>query len=284
MSDAPGVLYVVATPIGNLGDITVRALETLKLVQRVAAEDTRRTRALLSHHGISGKPVDALHEHSSEGAVLRLASLIESGENIALVTDAGTPVVSDPGNDLVQACIQRNLRVIPIPGASAVLTALVGSGLGTGHGFRFMGFLPREGPERFEALRHAAETVEPVVFFEAPGRVKSTLLDFARIAPERPACVARELTKLHEEFARGTVQSLSERDDWMGEVCIVLGARQGMPDEALPSDAALEARIAEELAKGTHAKNIAELLSAWSGRPKRDVYERVVRSKQTHKG
>jgi 16S rRNA (cytidine1402-2'-O)-methyltransferase len=231
MSDAPGVLYVVATPIGNLGDITVRALETLRLVSRVAAEDTRRTRALLSHHGISGKPVDSLHEHSSDASVARLTELIARGETVALVTDAGTPVVSDPGEALLRACIDAGIQVVPIPGPSAVLTALVGSGLGTGHGFRFVGFLPREGPERFAALRMCAETAEPVVFFEAPGRVRGTLMDFARIDPERPACVARELTKLHEEFARGTVQSLSERDDWMGEVCVVLGARQNVANE-----------------------------------------------------
>ncbi len=276
-----GTLFVVATPIGNLGDITVRAVETLRACDRVLAEDTRRTRALLSHLGVTGKHVDALHAHSDARDVARAVARLEAGESLALATDAGTPAVSDPGDALVRAAIAAGVRVVPIPGASAVLAALVASGLAGEGGFRFMGFIPRDGTSRRDALARIAETPEPVILFEAPSRTAATLVDLADSTPERPACVARELTKIHEELVRGTLRELAaDTREWMGEVVLVLGAHA--PDSRADDvdDDAIDARIDRELAAGGHAKGVAERLAAWSGRPKRELYERVIGRKK----
>lgn len=278
MNEGPA-LYVVATPIGNLGDVTLRAVEVLGRVDRIAAEDTRRTRQLLNHLGILGKPVDALHAHSSERDVERLVEKLRSGESIAVVTDAGTPAVSDPGDALVKAAIGAGIRVVPLPGPSAVLAALVASGLGTGSGFRFVGFLPREGTARREAIATVCATPEPVVLFESPERTAATLRDLADAMPERAAAVARELTKLHEEVLRGTLSELAKTQEFRGEIAIVLGAFEIAAHAEAIDDDAIDARIDDELAKGTHAKAAAERIAAWSGRPKRLVYERVVRRK-----
>ncbi len=278
MNEGPA-LYVVATPIGNLGDVTLRAVEVLGRVDRIAAEDTRRTRQLLNHLGILGKPVDALHAHSSERDVERLVEKLRSGESIAVVTDAGTPAVSDPGDALVKAAIGAGVRVVPLPGPSAVLAALVASGLGTGSGFRFIGFLPREGTARREAIATVCATPEPVVLFESPERTAATLRDLADAMPERSAAVARELTKLHEEVLRGTLSELAKTQEFRGEIAIVLGAFEIAAHAEAIDDDAIDARIDDELAKGTHAKAAAERIAAWSGRPKRLVYERVVRRK-----
>jgi 16S rRNA (cytidine1402-2'-O)-methyltransferase len=278
----PGTLYVVATPIGNLGDVTLRAIEILKTCDRVAAEDTRQSKKLLSHLGIAGKPMDALHAHSSERDVARAVEALSEGESIALVTDAGTPSVSDPGDAVVKGAIAAGIRVVPIPGPSAALAALVASGLAGGGGFRFVGFLPREGAARHEAIGKVASTSEPVILFESPERTNATLRDLADAMPERSACVARELTKLHEELVRGTLSTLAgDRDSWRGEVAIVLGPWAPEEREATVDDTALDARIDRELAAGIHSKTIAERLAAWSGRPKREVYERVVSRKRS---
>jgi 16S rRNA (cytidine1402-2'-O)-methyltransferase len=283
-ADARGVLSVVATPIGNLQDLSARAVETLRACDRVAAEDTRRTRGLLSHLGIAGKPIEALHAHSSGEDVARLVDKLEAGEHVAVVTDAGTPVVSDPGGEVVRAAIARGVRVVPIPGASAVLAALAASGLATDAGFRFVGFLPRDGVARGEAIARVCETPEPVILFESPNRTAATLGDLAAATPSRAACVARELTKVHEEIVRGTCAELAALErEWIGEIAIVLGAHAPEARETAVNDAALDARIDEELARGLHAKTVAERLAAWSGRPKREVYERVIVRKR-HEG
>ncbi len=272
-----GALYVVATPIGNLGDLTLRAIETLRTCDGIVAEDTRRTRGLLTHLGITGKPIDALHAHSGARDVARLLDKLLAGRSLAVVTDAGTPSVSDPGEALVQAAIAAGLRVIPIPGPSAVLAALVGSGLAGDGRFRFTGFLPRDGVARREAISLLCGTPETVVLFEAPSRTARTLGDLAEATPGRKAVVARELTKVHEELLRGTLAELAALDhEWIGEVAIVLGAYDANERTAAVSDDALDLRIDEELAAGGHAKTIAEKLSAWCGRPKRAVYERVL--------
>jgi 16S rRNA (cytidine1402-2'-O)-methyltransferase len=280
-----GTLYVVATPIGNLGDLTLRAIDVLKSCDRVAAEDTRRTRQLLSHLGIEGKPLDALHAHSSARDVAKLVERLESGESVALVTDAGTPAVSDPGDALVKAAIAASVRVVPIPGASAVLAALVASGLATGVGFRFVGFLPRDGAARRDGVATICATPEPVVLFESPERTQATLAELADAMPERPACVARELTKMHEEVVRGTLATLAkDRDAWRGEIAIVLGGwSPDMRTEQI-DDAAIDARIDRELDGGTHAKTVADVVAAWAGRPRREIYERVVRRKSSRRG
>jgi 16S rRNA (cytidine1402-2'-O)-methyltransferase len=281
VTNAPGTLFVVATPIGNLGDMTLRGVETLRECDRVAAEDTRRTRQLLSHFGIGGKPIERLDAHATEADIERVAEHLARGERVALVTDAGTPAVSDPGGALVRAAIAQGTRVVPIPGASAVLAALVASGLAGDGRFRFLGFLPRDGSERRTALTLAADTAETVIFFEAPGRLRGTMGDVADATPERPACVARELTKLHEECVRGTCAELAaDEREWLGEIAIVLGPHAPEERQGRVDDGALDARIDEELARGDHARTVAERLAAWSGRPKRDVYQRVISRKK----
>jgi 16S rRNA (cytidine1402-2'-O)-methyltransferase len=275
-----GTLFVVATPIGNLGDMTLRAIEILRSCDGVIAEDTRRTRGLLSHFGIVGKPLEALHAHSLQRDVERVAARVAGGARLALVTDAGTPIVSDPGESLVRAVLDAGGQVVPIPGASAVLAALVASGLSADGRFRFLGFLPRDGTARREAIAIISATPEPVVLFEAANRTTQTLRDLADATPERRACVARELTKLHEETTRATLEELATTDrEWIGEVVVVLGAHAPEDRAEQIDDGALDARIDAELAAGGRAKGIAERLSAWSGRPKRAVYERVLARK-----
>jgi 16S rRNA (cytidine1402-2'-O)-methyltransferase len=275
----PGTLFVVATPIGNLGDLTLRAIETLKAVSLVVAEDSRRTRALLSHLGIS-KSIATVNAHASDHDLEKVTRALEGGSDVALVTDAGTPAVSDPGTALVARAIALGVRVVPIPGASALLSALCASGIATDAGFRFFAFLPRDGRERAEVLTTVAQTPEPCVIYESPNRVHSTLIDLARAEPKRECVVARELTKMHEEFLRGALGALAKDErEWIGEVVIVLGKTEKKAESAI-DDEAVTARIDEELALGAHAKVIAERLAAWSGRPKREIYERVVRRKQ----
>ncbi len=286
MRDA--LLFIVATPIGNLKDITLRALETLREASVIAAEDTRQTSKLLAAHGIAGKPLVALHAHSSERAHAKLVERMIAGETVALVTDAGTPSVSDPGAELVRAAIAARIRVVPIPGASAALAALTASGLAEDSGFRFIGFMPRDGTARARAIALVAATAEPVVMYESPERAAATLRDLCEAMPTRAACVAREITKVHEEFLRGTLTDIAlggvggeavDRD-WRGEITIVLGAWEPAAREVAIGEDAIDARIDAELAAGAHAKTIAERVAAWSGRPRRDVYERVVRRKK----
>jgi 16S rRNA (cytidine1402-2'-O)-methyltransferase len=277
----PGTLFLVATPIGNLGDLSARAIETLRTCDRVIAEDTRRTRQLLSHLGILGKPVERLDAHASEHEVARVVGRLAEGERIALVTDAGTPGVSDPGEALVRAAVVAGVSIVPIPGASAVLAAIVGSGLAGDGRFRFVGFLPREGPSRREAIALVCETPEAVVLFEAPGRLQETLRELADATPERGACVARELTKVHEEFVRSSCAALAaDPREWIGEIVLVLAAHSPGERTARVDDAALDARIDEALSRGDHARTVADRLAAWSGRPRRQIYERVVQRKK----
>ncbi|HEX8789483.1 MAG TPA: 16S rRNA (cytidine(1402)-2'-O)-methyltransferase [Polyangiaceae bacterium] len=277
---AAGTLYVVATPIGNLGDVTRRAVETLGACDVVLVEDTRRTRQLLTHLGIAGKEVQRFDAHASDADVQRVLAKLAEGANVAVVTDAGTPGVSDPGEKLVEAAVAAGVKVVPIPGPSAVLAALAASGLAGDGRFRFLGFLPRSGSERREAIAAACATPEAVVLFEAPNRVQATMKDLADATPERPACVARELTKLHEELVRGTCASLAaDEREWIGEIAIVLGPHEPHARTEAIDDAALDARIDEAIARGEHARAASERLAAWSGRSKRDVYERYVARK-----
>lgn len=271
-------LFVVATPIGNLSDLSPRALETLRAVSVIAAEDTRHTRALLTHFGITQKELLAVHAHSDAREVGRATAALAAGKDVALVSDAGVPLVSDPGDSLVTAALAAGHTIVPIPGPSAVLAALVGSGLGGG-AFRFFGFLPRQGTPRREGLASVCATPECAILFESPERIQDTLIEFAGLTPNRHACVARELTKRHEEFVRGSVADLAAAPrEWIGEVVLVLGAYAPEARAAI-SDEALDARIAQELANGMHAKALAQTLAAWSGRKVSDVYERVVRAK-----
>ena len=277
---ARGTLFVVSTPIGNLQDITLRAIETLRSCDLLLAEDTRRTRHLLTHLGIEGKRVERFDAHAAENDVSRTLAVLAAGRQVALVTDAGTPVVSDPGSALVRAAIDAGVRVTPIPGPSAPLAALVASGLAADGRFRFFGFLPREGSARRGAIAEVSDTAEPVVLFEAANRCSETLRELSEATPSREACVARELTKVHEELARGTVRALADDPrEWVGEVCIVLGPHAPEERAIRIDDEALDARIDEALGRAEHPRSIAEKLAAWSGRPKRDIYARVVARK-----
>jgi 16S rRNA (cytidine1402-2'-O)-methyltransferase len=200
------MLYVVATPIGNLADITLRALDILKSADVVAAEDTRRSGMLLKHFGIK-KPFISYHEHNEAARTPELVERVAHGENIALITDAGTPGVSDPGLRLIRECIKREVPLTVIPGPSSILTALVGSGFST-EKFSFRGFLPVKSGQRERELRAAAEREETAIFFESPYRLTKTLAACIDLMPERQLCVARELTKKFEEFRRGTASEL----------------------------------------------------------------------------
>jgi len=196
------MLYVIGTPIGNLNDITLRALEALKAADVIAAEDTRHSGNLLRHFEIR-KPLVSYHEHNEAMRTAELSERLAAGENVALITDAGMPGVSDPGGRLIRACIERGLAYTIVPGVSAVLTALVGSGFALER-FCYRGFLPVKRGQRERELRAAAEREETSVFFESPYRINKTLAAAREIMPERLLCVARELTKKFEEFRRGT--------------------------------------------------------------------------------
>src|SRR5919204_3469968 len=200
------MLFVVATPIGNMADITLRALEVLKNVDVVAAEDTRHSGLLLKHFGIK-KPFVSYHEHNEAARTAELVERLARGENVALITDAGTPGLSDPGLRLIRECIKRDLPFTIVPGPSAILTALLGSGFST-EKFSFRGFLPVKSGQRERELRAAAERVETTMFFESPYRLIKTLAACSEIMPERQLCVARELTKKFEEFRRSTAAEL----------------------------------------------------------------------------
>ena len=202
-------LFVVATPIGNLEDITLRAIEVLKSADLVACEDTRVTRRLLDRHGIVAR-TDSLHEHNEARKAPRLAELAASGKRIALVTNAGAPLVSDPGYRLVRECLARGAAVTPLPGASAVTTALVACGLPT-HRFTFLGYPPRKSGARRRVFGTVASFEGSIVLFESPGRLGKTLADAACVLGERRAVIARELTKIHEEWIRGTLPELAAR-------------------------------------------------------------------------
>ena len=274
-----GTLYVVATPIGNLSDVTLRALDVLAAVPLVAAEDTRLTRRLLDRHGIAAR-LTSFHARSGPARLAALLEHLRGGADLALVTDAGTPVVSDPGADLVAAWAAGGGRVVPIPGASAVLAAVSASGL-AGPRWAFEGFLPRAGRERRERLAAIAADRRGSVVFEAPGRIAATLRDLAAACgAERPGAVCRELTKLHETIVRGPLGQLvtaaaDGRIPARGEFVLVVGmgpaaVDPGAVDEAL---AAARSEVERLVAAGTARGDSARQVAATSGLPRRRLYE-----------
>ena len=219
------MLFVIATPIGNLDDITLRALELLKSVDLVAAEDTRHSGLLMKHFGIK-KPFISYHEHNEAKRTAKLVERLAAGENVALITDAGTPGLSDPGLRIVRECIQRELSFTIIPGPSSILTALVGSGFSTKR-FSFRGFLPVKTGRRERELRAAAESDETIIFFESPYRLTKTLAACIDVMPDRQLCIARELTKKFEEFRPGTARELFahyQAHPPKGEIVLVVSA------------------------------------------------------------
>jgi len=296
----PGTLYIVATPIGNLEDITLRALRVLKEADLIAAEDTRHTRKLLSHFQIA-TPLIAYHAHSAEGRLeLLLRRLTEDNQSIALVTDAGTPGVSDPGFDLVAGAVSAGVIVVPVPGASAALSALVASGLSPVR-FAFEGFLPRTKSSRREKLANLASETRTLILYEAGNRTLETLADIARFfGPDRPAAVGREITKRHEEFVRGslaTVIAHFEREPPRGEITIVVGGRgqdgreseagepegecgrQGGAVNGVPgcppfqkTEQVLPAALSAAIASGLSPRDAVKQVSRDLGLSRRDVY------------
>jgi 16S rRNA (cytidine1402-2'-O)-methyltransferase len=221
----PGTLFVVATPIGNLEDITVRALRVLREVTVIAAEDTRRTAQLLARHAIA-TPTTSLHEHNETGKSGALIERMQRGENVALVSDAGTPTVSDPGSVLIRMAIEAGLRVEPVPGPSAVLAALAASGLPT-DSFAFLGFPPTRSKDRRKWFERAKMIRGTIVFFEAPHRIQATLHEVHRELGDCQAAIGRELTKIHEEFVRGPISVLaSTQSSGRGEFTVVLNIGQ----------------------------------------------------------
>ena len=278
VSTAPGTLYLVATPIGNLADMTERALSTLRAVSQIAAEDTRRTRGLLSHFGVSGKELHTLDANASERAVARVVALLKDGHDVAFATDAGTPGVSDPGRALVNAAVAAGVPITSLPGASAVTTAVALSGLVAGP-FVFLGFLPRQGSGRKELLRRIEHETLPVLLFEAPHRMQETLVDLAAHCPTRAAAVCRELTKMHEEVLRGDLQSLARATrEWLGEIVLVLGEAAALPVPG-SSDDELRARARGLVEGGASVRAVADHLSEISGRARREVYALVLEVK-----
>jgi 16S rRNA (cytidine1402-2'-O)-methyltransferase len=231
---------------------------------------------------VSGKPVDRFDAHAPARAIELLVERLLDGERVAMVTDAGTPVVSDPGDKLVRSALDAGVSVVSLPGASAVLAALAASGLAGDGRFRFVGFLPRDGVARRDAIAMVCETPECVVLFEAPNRLRGTLEALAQATPQRRACVARELTKMHEECVRGTLQELAADDrDWIGEIAAVLGPYDPAERSDRIDDAALEAEIMRAVTTGERAKSIAERLAAWSGRTRREIYSKVLAARST---
>jgi 16S rRNA (cytidine1402-2'-O)-methyltransferase len=230
-SNKPGVLYVVATPIGNREDITLRALATLQKVDIVAAEDTRKTRRLLAHHSIK-KQLISCHEHNEERRTPQLVHKILAGTSIALVSTAGTPTVSDPGYRLIQAALENDIRVVPIPGVCAATAALSVSGLPT-DSFVFTGFLSRKSEKRKQQLGALADESRTIIFYESPKRITSLLEEIQLTFGDRPAILAREITKLHEEFIRASVSDirvrLRGRDSIKGECTLLVSGRSSQP-------------------------------------------------------
>jgi 16S rRNA (cytidine1402-2'-O)-methyltransferase len=268
-----GTLFVVGTPIGNLRDITLRTVDTLRSVCRIAVEDTRRTRMLLSHLGIARVPLHVLEAHVPDSAIHAIVEHLVGGEDVALVTDAGMPAVSDPGARLVRAATARDIPVRVVPGPSAVTAAAAVSGLVDGP-FWFAGFLPRRGTRRDKLIARISEFPEPVLLFEAPQRTQATLSDLGRVMPTRRASVCRELTKLYEETTSGTLEELGQRSDWRGEVCIVLGSWRGDPEKAA-DDGTLEARIAEGVRDGATTKTLVAQLGPSTTLSRRELYARI---------
>lgn len=277
-----GTLYLVATPIGNLEDITLRALRVLKESDLIACEDTRQTQKLLQHYGIRRRLV-SYHEHNELTRAAELVIAMERGARVALVSDAGMPLISDPGHRLVSLCLRHHLPVVPVPGPSAFVTALATSGLAVDE-FVFIGFLPSKGGERRRALERLAGDGRTLVFYEAPHRLIETIGEARKILGDRPAAVARELTKLHEEILRGRLSELHARllaKAPRGEITLLIGPADAATAVAAPSSISLAARL-DEIVRATGVDRKAALKQAAKerGLTKREAYQELLKEKR----
>ena len=278
-----GTLHIVATPIGNLEDVTLRALRVLREVDWVLAEDTRRTRILLDHFEIQKTPT-SLHAHNEASRIDQVLAALAQERSVALVSDAGTPLVSDPGARLVAAVAAAGHRVEAVPGASALLSALCVAGLDTQQ-VLFLGFLPRKRGEQMRLLEHQRGRAETIVLFESPHRVAATFAELARVLGDRPACLARELTKRHEEVLRGSLSELAaqcEARPPRGECTLVVagaGKDEGVNESmgsAAETDAEIDAAIEAGFSRGESVRDLASALAARTGRARREIYARAV--------
>jgi 16S rRNA (cytidine1402-2'-O)-methyltransferase len=270
-----GQLYIVSTPIGNLADISYRAVETLRAVNRVLAEDTRRTAILFRRYGIQ-TPLYSAHAHNEQARANKILDWLGAGEQVALVSDAGTPLLSDPGARIVTAVLAAGHQVVPIPGASSILTALVASGLDP-EPFTFFGFIPRSGGERRERLAEIARLTHTSILFEAPGRLARLLQDLVDVCgDERRVVVARELTKVHETFVRGTLAELTAyyREEIVrGEVVVVIAGTEAAGGGAREAETRAAELAREQLAQGESPRDIAKRIAHEVGLPRNRAYE-----------
>ena len=271
-----GVLYVVATPLGNLGDITTRAVEVLKRVDLVVAEDTRRTRKLLTRFNIS-TPLQSYHGDSSRHKARNIVEQLQAGKQVALLSDSGTPAVSDPGAELICLALDSGIKVVPVPGPSAVTAAFSVAGISAG-AFVFAGYAPRKVAEKQQFLQQMADELRPTIFFEAPQRVTATLQMLAAICPERRIVVARELTKLHEELRIGTVAEMAEyfsEQEPRGEFTLVLSPAEGPRDEVKASKANLQEAVEAMLTAGMSRRDAARVVELLTGLSRNEAYDAV---------
>lgn len=272
-----GILYLCATPIGNLEDLTFRALRILKEVDLIAAEDTRHTRKLLNHYQIS-TPLTSYHQHNAKQKGPQLLELLEEGKQIALVSDAGTPGISDPGSLMVKLAIEAGIPIVPIPGATAVIVSLIASGLPTER-FAFEGFLPRNNKDRQKHLEKLQEEERTLIFYEAPHRLMDTLREFKKFFPERKMAVARELTKHYEEFLRGLPEELIQHfqiNSPRGEFTIVVEGKEINKEKPLVLSGDQIVNLVKELVdKGLDEKDAIKEVAEETGLPKREVYRAV---------
>ena len=282
MKVGPGTLFLCATPIGNLGDMTFRAVETLRGVSLIAAEDTRHSRKLISHFDIH-VPITSYHEHNKRNKGAELIGKLLSGQDIALVSDAGMPGISDPGADLVRLAVEAGIRVCPIPGPNAALTALVASGLCT-DSFVFVGFLPKHSAQRRAQLRRLQGLPYTLLFYESPHQLKKTLADILTVLGDRRAVIGRELTKIHEEFQRGALTSLIE---WFeahsprGEFTLIIEGHDGTENGTLEnstisreiSDEMIVENLRRLLAEGENKKDAVRMTASKWSLSKRRVYQ-----------
>ena len=285
----PGTLFIVATPIGNLEDITQRALRVLREVEVIACEDTRRTRVLLNHFGIKTRTV-SYHEHNERERAAALGKLLEGGKNVAIVSDAGTPLISDPGFRVVNAAIERGITVVPIPGPTAFVAALVASGLPSDR-FFFAGFLPARANARRAHLQDLAAIQATLVFYEAPHRIAATLSDAVDVLGNRDAVVARELTKIHEEIARGNLRELAKRFSQTatrGEIVLLIsgaGVEQsgsGASESASAADVSsrgLIARVRQLESEGLDSRMALKKAARELGLKRAEAYRSIVAQK-----
>jgi 16S rRNA (cytidine1402-2'-O)-methyltransferase len=271
-------LYLVATPIGNLEDITLRALRVLKEVHLIACEDTRHTRKLLDHFGIQ-QPTISYHEHNELKRAEELTTRLLNGESIALVTDAGTPGISDPAFRLVVAAIEHNIPVIPIPGATALIAGLIASGLPT-DAFLFVGFLPAKRNARREKLAALRSVRETLVMYEAPHRMRETLLEAQAVLGNRRAALAREITKLHEEFLRGTLADISAQlQEPRGEITLVIAGASEAELQPAPVTASLATQLAQLRQTGISRNDALKQLAKLRGLSKKEAYRLLLEEK-----